>query len=105
MTKEEMIEEIREYCGAGRFQSHTPEEILNALHEGKRIFVLDTPTGDDDVLVGESSWEVALDVAYYHEFFEDYPREDSEGYIELLPPGWELDDVTENLLRNLELKE
>lgn len=100
MKREEMIETIEDYCGEGRFKSHDPEEILDALLEGKRIFLLDTPTGDDDVLIGESSWEVACDVAYYHEL-DDYPKEGAHGYIDLLPEGWDLYDATHDLKRNL----
>ena len=59
------------------FKSHTKEEILSALRDGKEVYVLDTGNdGEDDVLIGGFR-DVMRDIVEYHE-------------IDILPDHWGL---------------
>ena len=58
-----------------RFVSHTRNEVLLALSQGKSVFALDTGSdGDDDVLIGTEE-ECRQDVMTFHKlehWFEDW---------------------------------
>jgi hypothetical protein len=66
------------------FKSHSKEEILKALSEGKKLFVLDTGSaGEDDILIaehGEGREDVLADVLAHHEMAE-------------LPEDWYLEEI------------
>ena len=64
------------------YRSHTKEEIIEALKQGKKAFALDTGNfGEDDVLIGETRNDVLADVLSHHELAE-------------LPEGWELREIS-----------
>ena len=69
------------------FRSHSRKEIEQAIHEGQRIWKLDTGTsGNDDILIGGTYQEVEFDVLSFYE------KEDLG--------DWELLDYTEYVLED-----
>jgi len=70
------------------FRSHTKEEMIKAVKEGKKLFRLDTVNaGCDDILIaeiGESREDVLSDILLYHELSE-------------LPDGWTLEETDYDL--------
>ena len=64
------------------YRSHTKEEVIEALKQGKKVFALDTGNyGEDDVLIGGTMEEALADVLSHQEWAE-------------LPEGWELREIS-----------
>ena len=53
------------------FRSHTREEVRDAIANGDQAYLLNTNTGDDDVLLGSA--EEVLQDALAHFELEDLP--------------------------------
>ena len=68
-------------------KSHSKDQIREAFLRGLRITLLETDTGDDDVLIGDVD-ECMDDVMYYHSL-EDFPT------------GWSLRDCTSAICATL----
>lgn len=61
------------------FNSWSPRDVYEAALEGVTVCILDTPSGDDDVLLGDSA-SCLRDVLAHHELSE-------------LPEGWTLREM------------
>jgi hypothetical protein len=52
--------------GICRYKSHTRQEVMKALQEGKKVYILDTgAAGQDDVLIGTREECVADTLAFF----------------------------------------